>query len=92
MQLFSDALEEWTELQRTWMRLEGVFGTPDFKRQMPEQSQQFGDVDKQFRAVVQQVRDKPAALQVRVPPARPFRRRTVSCIHLIWSCMMYRHG
>lgn len=65
MQLFSDALEEWTELQRTWIRLEGVFGTPDFKRQMPEQSQQFGDVDKQFRAIVQHVRDKPAALQVR---------------------------
>eukprot|EP00892_Ulva_mutabilis_P004502 jgi/Ulvmu1/2423/UM134_0004.1 len=63
MQLFSDVLDEWIELQRTWIRLEGVFSTQDFKRQMPEQSQQFADVDKQFQAVVERVRDKPAALQ-----------------------------
>lgn len=63
MQLFSDVLYEWTELQRTWMRLEGVFSTQDFKREMPEQSNQFADVDKRFQAAVQLIRDKPSAVQ-----------------------------
>lgn len=69
-QLLSDSLSEAMELQRTWMRLEAVFGSADFQRALPRDSASFADVNRQFRDTLLQFRDQPNALQARPSPHR----------------------
>eukprot|EP01065_Artemidia_motanka_P046736 TRINITY_DN7156_c0_g1_i1.p1 TRINITY_DN7156_c0_g1~~TRINITY_DN7156_c0_g1_i1.p1 ORF type:complete len:4841 (+),score=1881.44 TRINITY_DN7156_c0_g1_i1:123-14645(+) len=43
----------WFDVQRRWVYLEGIFiGNQDIKRQLPQESQSFESVDKDFRAVM----------------------------------------
>lgn len=61
---FGDSLNELMDLQRTWMRLDPVFGSADFQRAMPKESAMFADISKVFRANLLQIRDNPNAMQV----------------------------
>lgn len=61
---FGESLNELMELQRTWMRLEPVFGSADFQRAMPKESAMFADISKFFSATMLQIRDSPNAMQV----------------------------
>ena len=62
LQLLGDTLEQYTELQRAWMYLEPIFAAQDIQRQLPEESRQFAAVDKQYKAIVAAVRERPKAM------------------------------
>jgi dynein heavy chain, axonemal len=74
LRVFGGSLEEWVELQRNWLRLEGVFCTNDFQRQMPEESLQFASVDRTVNSTTLRIRDDPNALKVRLHPYSPLYR------------------
>ena len=44
----SDALDQWTEVQRQWCYLENIFAGGSIKQQLPEESKLFSQVDKNF--------------------------------------------
>ena len=64
LRLFSDTLEEWLECQKKWLYLENIFMAPDIQRQLPNETQLFGTVDRQFKSILRITRDRPAALPV----------------------------
>ena len=93
LRLFSDTLEEWLECQKKWLYLENIFMAPDIQRQLPNETQLFGTVDRQFKSILRITRDRPAALPVCeldciIMSSKPFqslvspmwRRNGVSCI------------
>lgn len=51
MRLFGDTIDEWAELQKTWMYLGSIFSAQDIQRQLPQQSQEFTKVDKAYKEV-----------------------------------------
>ena len=59
----NEALDLWTELQRTWMYLENIFSGGSIKQQMPEEAKIFENVNKQFLALTLKVQRSPAALR-----------------------------
>jgi dynein heavy chain len=50
-----DFLDQTVALQRSWMALEPIFVSDDIKRQLPNESASFEEVDKNFRARMAQV-------------------------------------
>ena len=45
-------IQVWFEVQRAWMHLESIFiGSEDIRRQLPEDSKRFDNIDKQFRVM-----------------------------------------
>jgi dynein heavy chain, axonemal len=49
--LVSEMLDEWLEVQRKWMYLEGIFIGGDIREQLPAEAKKFDDIDKAFRRV-----------------------------------------
>lgn len=62
--LFSESLDEWLAVQRSWMYLESIFGAPDIQRQLPGPAKAFQLIDKEFRSIMRNVKQKPLALAV----------------------------
>jgi len=50
-----DFLDQTIALQRSWMQLEPIFVSDDIKRQLPQESEQFGRIDGNFRMRMNQV-------------------------------------
>jgi WD40 repeat protein len=48
-------IDQTTALQRAWMALEPIFLSDDIKKQLPNESEEFGRIDKMFRHRMQQV-------------------------------------
>ena len=68
LRLFSDMLDEWTEVQKQWMYLESIFSAPDIQRQLPNESKAFFAVDKSFKEIMRRTRDRNNALQAGTTP------------------------
>lgn len=47
----SEVLDEWMNVQRKWLYLEGIFVGGDIRSQLPEEARKFDDIDKMFRKV-----------------------------------------
>lgn len=62
--LFGETLDEWLAVQKNWMYLESIFGAPDIQRQLPGPAKAFQVVDKEFRAIMRAVKERPLALAV----------------------------
>ena len=52
LQLVGDVLEEWINVQKSWVYLEFVFASDDIKKQLPEESKTFAVIDKTFKALM----------------------------------------
>nr|XP_031841739.1 dynein heavy chain 10, axonemal [Nomia melanderi] len=49
MHTISEVLELWTQLQRKWLYLEGIFVGGDIRLQLPDEARNFDEIDKSFR-------------------------------------------
>ena len=46
-----DIIDEWIQVQRKWMYLEGIFVGGDIRTQLPEEAKKFDDIDRTYRRV-----------------------------------------
>nr|XP_028577583.1 dynein heavy chain 14, axonemal [Podarcis muralis] len=63
LNLFSCTLEEWLNCQRNWIYLEPIFCAPEIKRQLPEESNLFSQVDSKWKDLMKRTEDNPNALR-----------------------------
>ncbi|XP_076621651.1 dynein heavy chain at 89D [Colletes latitarsis] len=49
MHTISEVLELWTQLQKKWLYLEGIFVGGDIRMQLPDEAKKFDEIDKSFR-------------------------------------------
>ena len=47
----ADVLEEWVAVQKTWLYIEFIFGSPDIHEQLPEEAAMFTAADTAFRSL-----------------------------------------
>ncbi|CAK9806047.1 Dynein axonemal heavy chain 10 [Anthophora plagiata] len=52
MHTISEVLELWTQLQKKWLYLEGIFVGGDIRIQLPDEAKKFDDIDKSFRKIM----------------------------------------
>lgn len=64
LQKTQDNVEMWLKVQGIWMYLEPVFSSEDIMKQMPVEGNKFREVDKDWRALMKQVKDDPRAYSV----------------------------
>ena len=68
LNLFSETLDEWLNVQKNWMYLESIFSAPDIQRQLPTEAKQFFAVDKQFRDIMRKTKENDNALKAGTTP------------------------
>ena len=68
LRLFSDTLDQWLEVQKTWVYLEPIFQSNDIRQQLPQESRKFAQVDLQFKEIMRHARERPSALQAGTTP------------------------
>lgn len=54
LNLVSEVIDEWIQLQRQWMYLEPIFNSEDIQHQLPLESKRFSSVDRMWRKTLQQ--------------------------------------
>jgi dynein heavy chain, axonemal len=52
LQIVSDVIEEWLQLQHNWLYLKPIFDSPDLNKQLPLEGKRFATVDKYWRATM----------------------------------------
>jgi len=64
LSIVGETLDVWYAVQDKWRYLEGIFiGNEDIKMQLPAEAKRFAGIDKQFKAIMQQVVKSPAILE-----------------------------
>uniref|UniRef100_A0A8C2TLH0 Dynein axonemal heavy chain 1 n=1 Tax=Coturnix japonica TaxID=93934 RepID=A0A8C2TLH0_COTJA len=59
LKMTQDVLDEWLNCQCSWLYLEPIFSSEDIKRQLPEESERFDVVDKDWRIVMKKANENP---------------------------------
>ena len=49
LQVVSEVIEEWVQVQKNWLYLEPIFSSPDINKQLPQEGKRFSTVDKLWR-------------------------------------------
>ena len=58
--MVDQVISTWFDVQRTWSHLESIFiGSEDIRKQLPEDSQRFDDIDKEFKELMVQMAKTP---------------------------------
>ena len=57
--MVSETLDEWLNCQKAWMYLESIFSADDIKRQLPEESKKFTNVDRSWRTIMKRTYGNP---------------------------------
>jgi len=61
MNLIMEIIEVWIEVQKKWMYLESIFiGSEDIRQKLPEETKEFDEYDKKFKALMVSVQKKPS--------------------------------
>eukprot|EP00947_MAST-08B_sp_MAST-8B-sp1_P002409 g2409.t1 len=63
LQIVSDLLEEWIQVQRAWLYLEPIFASDDIIKQLPTESKRFMTVDKNWRNTLAAASRNPNAIK-----------------------------
>lgn len=63
LMLFQETLDEWLAVQRNWMYLENIFGSPEMIKQLPYEAKLFNTVDKSWKLIMKLTNDDPNALK-----------------------------
>jgi dynein heavy chain, axonemal len=62
LSLVSETLDAWLAVQRSWMYLEPIFGSPDIMEQLPLEGKRFATVDRTWRKMLETTARTPAVL------------------------------
>ena len=68
LRLFSETLDEWLAVQRSWMYLESIFKAQDIQRQLPNEYKQFDQVNKHWLALMRKTNADATALKCATAP------------------------
>jgi dynein heavy chain len=60
--IFSEVLDEWMAVQRSWLYLQPIFESPDINKQLPVEGKRFATVDKNWRQTMSSAKSKPKAI------------------------------
>jgi dynein heavy chain, axonemal len=52
LQVISEVIDEWIQLQRNWLYLQPIFDAPDINKQLPQEGKRFATVDKYWRTTM----------------------------------------
>ncbi|XP_072203968.1 dynein axonemal heavy chain 1 [Excalfactoria chinensis] len=69
LKMTQDVLEEWLNCQCSWLYLEPIFRSEDIKRQLPDESERFEVVDKDWRIVMKNANENPEVMSLCPDPA-----------------------
>ncbi|KAG3225312.1 Dynein heavy chain 1, axonemal [Phytophthora cactorum] len=58
----SDVLDEWIQVQRSWLYLQPIFDSPDINKQLPTEGKRFATVDKNWRQTLAAAKQKPSTI------------------------------
>ncbi|KAJ9453409.1 Dynein-1-beta heavy chain [Diplonema papillatum] len=64
LRITAETLDEWINLQKTWMYLEFIFSSEDIKKQLPEESRLFAKTDQDFCALMQRAHENPKIMPI----------------------------
>ena len=53
LQVISEVIDEWVQLQRNWLYLQPIFDSADINKQLPQEGKRFATVDKYWRSTMQ---------------------------------------
>lgn len=53
LQMVSEVIDEWVQLQRNWLYLQPIFDSADINKQLPQEGKRFATVDKYWRTTMQ---------------------------------------
>ena len=62
LNLVSEVIEEWLQVQRQWISLQAIFQSPDINKQLPAEGKRFASVNKTWRLIMSQVHANPDVL------------------------------
>ncbi len=51
LSMFAAILDNWLNVQRNWIYLEGIFNAADIQRQLPTEAKLFNQIDKNFSSM-----------------------------------------
>jgi len=68
LRVFSETLDQWLEVQKTWMYLEPIFQSQDIRNQLQAESRKFQQVDSQFKDIMKHTNTNPTALVTGITP------------------------
>ena len=68
LRLFSETLDEWLAVQRSWMYLESIFKAADIQRQLPNEYKDFDKVNKMWLDLMRKTNADPSALKQATAP------------------------
>lgn len=58
----SDVIDEWIQVQRSWLYLQPIFDSPDINKQLPTEGKRFATVDKNWRQTLAAAKQKPSVI------------------------------
>ncbi|TNJ26530.1 IAD-5 dynein heavy chain [Giardia muris] len=61
---FSEVLDEWCKLQQTWLYLESIFAPEDIRRQLPQESTDFMQIDSYWVTLMGTIHANPCVMTV----------------------------
>ncbi|KAK9891062.1 hypothetical protein WA026_013388 [Henosepilachna vigintioctopunctata] len=59
LSVIGEVIDEWLQLQRKWLYLEGIFIGGDIRVQLPEEARKFDEIDKSFKKIMAESAKKP---------------------------------
>eukprot|EP01029_Cantina_marsupialis_P009143 TRINITY_DN2137_c0_g4_i1.p1 TRINITY_DN2137_c0_g4~~TRINITY_DN2137_c0_g4_i1.p1 ORF type:complete len:4119 (-),score=1448.16 TRINITY_DN2137_c0_g4_i1:93-12449(-) len=63
LNIVSETLDEWIQVQRNWLYLQPIFDSPDIQKQLPTEHKRFSTVDKNWRNTLASAKAHPKAIK-----------------------------
>ncbi|RYY38146.1 hypothetical protein EON62_00630, partial [archaeon] len=71
LNLVSEVMDVWYNVQTKWQYLEGIFiGSEDIRLQLPEEAKRFGVIDKEFKGIMSATAKNPNVIEACCEPGR----------------------
>ncbi|XP_044001574.1 dynein axonemal heavy chain 1-like [Aphidius gifuensis] len=81
LKLTQEVLNEWINLQKSWMYLEAVFTSEDISRQLPVEAKKYITMERNWRRIMKRAKENPHILQI--CPDKSLLESLKECISLL---------